>query len=361
MTNKTTFRTEKLSLTERHLHDSSTFTTGFACVSGIDFNQLRTACDSFVFQVPDESTPRGISYVFSEMMIMNHIIDTQVFNGNSTIIESELSTNFVQEVSSLIGNFDMFPSQLESSFSPVSRTFDLFAQPSLKELQSIFTLDEMPWISYDFTIGESSKVLNTYIQPHLFIGLMLNNRSIDLTTKYSKPLSSIINLESERLNLSSRKPVKNNGNVSYLGSIQSPVVSELETTLREDNTVHSTLESWKTLFLTSRVFYSPKEAIKSLREPIRDILQDLRVDFFSNRRTAAFQIHNKGVKVILFGYEKFLVQIKKSIVNIFAMRKIINESYLLLSRRVDSVLIHPKFHTIYQAQLVYKTIGRSRI
>ena len=163
MANKTAFRARELSLSQGHINYSSTFRTSLACIPCIDFHQFRTACYSFVFQIPDESIPRSISYTFSQPVTFQHRCDVELLNIDDSKFLSYCHTEFVQKITPLVSNFDMLFSQSKSCLSSVSTSFNLSTQSSAQELQSMFRLNEMSWVSYDFTIAQSCEVFQSNV------------------------------------------------------------------------------------------------------------------------------------------------------------------------------------------------------
>ena len=108
MANKTTFWARKLSFRQRHLLDNSTIGTGLACVRWINFYESPTACYSFVGQHLSEIIPRSIVYAFSENMIFQHRCDIELLNIDDSKIISYCPAELVQEVSTLVTDFQMF-------------------------------------------------------------------------------------------------------------------------------------------------------------------------------------------------------------------------------------------------------------
>src|SRR3990172_10635986 len=96
MQRRTTMRTEKLSLVERHLYSSPADTAFLASVSWISANDLSTASYCFVGQHVNESSPRRITDMLGKAMVSDHSLDIQIFNCNERIGFSEPMANLMQ-------------------------------------------------------------------------------------------------------------------------------------------------------------------------------------------------------------------------------------------------------------------------
>src|SRR3990167_2652876 len=119
MTNKTTIQALESPLTQRHIQDSSTVGTGLACISWINFNELSTSSFNLVRQHLDKAIPRDIVYAFSEMMILNHVVDLQVLDRNYFKSFDNIETCFMQEIMPLVENSFMEFCNFDSSFSSI--------------------------------------------------------------------------------------------------------------------------------------------------------------------------------------------------------------------------------------------------
>lgn len=107
MTSKTATRAVELPLVQRHLSDSSAVAASLARVPRVDLHQSGTACDSLVFQHSDESIPGCIVNVFCEMMVLDHAVYVEFFNGDKTIIVDQTATGLVQKIHPLVCNSEM--------------------------------------------------------------------------------------------------------------------------------------------------------------------------------------------------------------------------------------------------------------
>lgn len=350
MSNKTTVGTSESPLTQRHLHDVSAVATGLARVSRAYFDELSTASYGFVGQHTYETAPRSVTYSFSKMMVLNHISDLQVLNSNASEPCGEFVAEFVQEVSPLVADFVVLPSQPETSLAPVSAAFLLPAQSPMQHLQPLFTLNEEFRVSYDLTITQRGEVFQPDINSNLFGRRMLNFNIGHFASENGKPLPCPILFDSQGFDFALWNTVQDYWDVPYLGSKKTLIASKPETissfsmcsALRVGDAVHPALESWKALFPTLWVFDSAKEVLKSLVNPIRNILPNLSIHpiIFISKMFARIRPSQSLSRFLV----SFNGHTEKFVIDCFASLKRINQPYLLFLRRVNAVTIRPEFH-----------------
>lgn len=341
MQNNKTSRAFEGSPTQRHINIlPAVIASMTASFCSWVLRNYSTACYSLVFQEVCEHSPSSIAYLSCPEAVIHHTFDVQLLNGDEVIFIDEFPAKFVQKVSPLIYNLDMLFIQPENSFSSVFRTFDFPAQSSLQELQSLFGFDEETGISYLLSIGKSSEVLQADINANLLSRGMLDFCIWQFTGEDSKPLPYFILLDGESLNLTFRNTMQDNRNASNLTQSNPPVRKKLETRLRKGDAVNPTFEAGKSFFF-GILFDPSEEVLESLMHSVRDILYNLRMDFIPSFDKIVV------VKFIEACRAKFVSinrQCKKFIVNCLASLERINQSYLLLSRRIQTIFIHLNDH-----------------
>src|SRR3990167_2013547 len=366
MNNKTTVTTDKLSHREWHGLNMSALATSLASHAWINLYTLPTECDLFVGQHIDKSIPRSVSYMFCQSMGLKHIYDIQILDSNQRICFNKLKAEFVQKVSPLVSNLNMLDSQSKSGFPFVIRSFHFPTKSSIQEFQSFFSSDQVSRISYTFAIAQSSKVLQANINTNLSFRWMDDFGSINLATENSKPLTSMINFDGESFNLAFWNTVQDNRNITHLGSKKSFVgekfisimiqfISNFNFRLWKSDAIYSALKSWKTFLFIRLIFNTPKKVLKCFMNPIRYILDNLAINIrrisFSNRTIIKFIKRNLSI------FPRIYAQSKKFIIDSFTRLERINQSYLLLSRRIYPIPIHSlNDHTPNKTELIYKTI-----
>jgi len=339
MQQQTTMGTRELSLTEGHINPFSTTAapmTATSCSRILD--KLSTACYGFVGQHLNESIPRSIRNAFCQPTVLNHTFDVKVFNSDDRISINEFSAKLVKEIGSLVSDSDVLPCQEQPCLSPIHRPLLLSANPSLQEFQSLFRFNQESRIVYNFSIVEGGEVFETDINTNLFFRGVFGLNIRQFAAEDGKPLSNFINLNGEGFDLASWNPMQDDRNTSYPIEPKPFVRQKLKTTLGKSDAVHPALKSWKTLLLAGFVFNPAKEVAKSLMNPVRDILFNLRMKFRILARERLVVI--KLVERDLSKLPRIYTQSKKLIIDCFASFKRINQSSFLFVGRIQTIFEH---------------------
>lgn len=276
------------------------------------------------------------------MTVAKHILDSQVFNSNSSEPASEFVTEFMKEVKPLVADFVVSPSQEEVSFILISTPLFFLIPTPLQHFEVLFSLNKEVRINHNLSIGQGSEVFNSDINPDLLGGGMLDGYFWHFTSEDSEPLPSLVAFDSQSLNLAFRNTMQNDWDVADFGSVKTLVAEKLETILRVSNAPNPTLESWKTFLPASRVSDSPKEVLKRPVNPFGNILPNLRKKFWMLARKVIIEV--KFPQYLAFFLISFDTQFKKFIINCLTHFKRTNQLLLLLTRRVNSITIYPEFH-----------------
>ena len=105
------------------LFDSSTAPrANLRSAVGMYLNKFPTSVLCFVGEDAHELSPTSIANTTSEMMITNHIFDSEVFNGYPTVVLNQIICNFVGKISTLPFNLDMILCQEFDSLAPIATT-----------------------------------------------------------------------------------------------------------------------------------------------------------------------------------------------------------------------------------------------
>lgn len=345
MFNKTTGGTDEDFLLQRHLFLIPALATSLAASPCLRvFNKCSTAHYSFVLEHFEEASPRSIADMLRKTMIAHHPFDIQIFDSNPAELQSQTSAQLMLEVASLVGNPDMASSDLESGFASIPASLFLPAQSSLQPLQSSFALGQEMRIRNARSIAQSSKVCQADINANtLVLVRMLNDWRFNLTTEYSKPLSSAIAFDSQSLGYASRNAMQDDWELANLGAEQSSLIDKPKSRLGVGNTLDSGFEAGKSSldFLSFlSLFDSAKETIKSFAQSIASILKNLAMDIITDFRMAYLDVFDQRIEVKFLCQQKFFVQAKKLIIDKLAVFESFEKSYLLLHRRIQSVFIH---------------------
>lgn len=330
------------SLRQKHLCHSATTTTSHATTSCLWIQQdLSTACDSFVEQHPDECSPSCVADALCDATVLDHAFDVQLLDGNRAILHCQVLTQFMQEISSAIGNLHMLSLNEKFCFGTIPATFFLSAQATLQSPQPFLTLPEISRIDNLATIGQRSKAFKPDIDSNLCIARMFDLWLINFAGQDSIPLVSSL-LDSQSLDLAFRQSMEHNRHRTNLGALQSLVTQELETTLRVCDATNSALEPRKAL-LANISLAASEEVIECLAQSVGTVLQDLRMNLF-DFRSGNLDVLNDRVHIKLLSQHELLVQSEQGIVYLFAQSKLFEKSSLMYSRRIDTILEHLELH-----------------
>jgi len=360
-----TFRARELSPTEGHINFCPARTASLTASSGLwVLPQLATAYDSLVCHHLIEITPCNIKYVFSEIMIPDHVFDIKILPADYAILQSQASAQLMQEVTPLVSNLEMLPSNFNASLFPILAAFGSSGMNPLQPCKFLFSTNIESGIRDGFSFVVSHETLNPDINTNLFFGRMDNIRNIDFTTKNSKPLPYLVLLDGHSLNFAFRDSVENYRDASELRDIQSCVRNKLKGTpiiLGVGYALYFGLKSWVASLNLNALFTKlnpAKEVVKCFAQPVRDILKNLGICLSIIFRASYLDVLYKRVKIRLRGCPKCLVQIKQSVVDFLANLKLAEKSCLLLTRRIYAVFEHLlNNHTLWKYQLIYKTFG----
>ena len=342
MQNNTTFAMVG-SLRERHLCLSSTTATSHTAASCSWIQQdLSTACDSFVGQHPDESSPTCVADALCDAVVLDHAFDIQLLDGNRAILQRQAPAQFMQEVSPAIGNLHVLSCDEQLGFGTIPATFLLSGQGTLQSSQPFLTLSEESRIDNLVTIGQRGKALQSNVDSDLLSARMLDLRLIDLAGQHSIPLVRSL-LDCQGLDFALRQSMENDWHRANLGTFQSLVAQEFESALRICDTADSTLES-RIALLFGMSLASGKEIVECFAQPIGAVLQDLRMDI-GKLRCRNLHVHNDRVEVELASRPEGDALVKQHIVDLFAQRELLQHPRLMYSRRIDTILEHPELHT----------------
>jgi hypothetical protein len=130
--------------------------------------------------------------------------------------------------------------------------------------------------------------------------------------------------------------------------LQSFIAKKLESRLGVCDTLYPALESRKTsLDFPALLFqFEPvEEVIKCFCQPVRDVLQDLRMDLGIVFRAGCLNVQHKTIEPEFVGYPEFLIEVKQSVIDILADRELIENLDLLFPRGIQPIFIHPEFHS----------------
>lgn len=266
---------------------------------GLIPDEPSTSTLSLVGQHIKEHSPPRICDVFSEMMIMKHSINVEGLDPNETISVYDGSALLMQEVHSLISDFNIAHGNFMACFPPVGRALLFPAQSSLELFEFMLGFDKKAWIRNCFPVAQGGEILYADIYSDFSVGVWMRPfTGFNLTRKDSEPLSCSISLNGHGLEFSFRNSVQNDGYVTYLGNMKSFVGEKLEARLGVCDRLNTFLKAGKS-HLNPRSFLlfldSAKEVFVGFGKSVTTILKNLRVNL-CKLRSGVFNLLKNFIK-----------------------------------------------------------------
>jgi hypothetical protein len=280
---------------------------------------------------------------------MNHSPNVQPLAIDDCELFGERMGEFVQKIHPLVMNFEVLLRNLDSGLLSVPATIDTLGMYPLQSSQFLLCIEIESGVGDRLTIIVGQELLQTDINPYFGCGiLMLDHRNISLTGEHSEPLTCLVSLDGHSFDFAFGQPVENDWHRANLGYLQSFIAEKLESRLGICDALDSALEPRKTyLYFQAPLFeFEPvEEIVKCLRQPVRDILQHLRMDLGVVFWAGGLDVKHKAIQSEFVGYPEVLVKVKQCVIDILADGELIENPDLLFPRGIQPVFIHPEFHS----------------
>ena len=161
--NIATERTDMGSHRQRLLNDFPTLIAFLRGVAGIDSDDLMPSILSFDREDINELSPTGIRNGLRNGMILHHVIDIQIFNGNEAMMLGILLRHFEVEITTLPLNLQMGLSRTLGGLTPPLRPFLASTHHPLLTPDCPLALAVVPRVLYSIPLGISEE----RFQPHI--------------------------------------------------------------------------------------------------------------------------------------------------------------------------------------------------
>ena len=267
--------------------DSSfTLTANLRCTIRIHHQNARASFFRFERSDGNELTPTGIMNVFRQTMILDHVLDGQIFKFNRIELFDKFVCFFEAKIKTLALYFSMLsrkkPDRLTSirPFLPGSP-----GHSSLRCFQFALSVLDESLVFNSFAGRKSCKRLDAYIDSNCFTRC---GQMQDLLLIGSKNHIPTVDLSFNRAGLDGSFDWTAQANTDRADFREIQLVSfetECALHLRESEAIESglTLEAWVAGLFT--VLHSTEEGVKSLAKFAKRVLQNLSVyfrDIFTN-------------------------------------------------------------------------------
>ena len=351
--NKTTTGTMKLPLRKRCGLTMPAFRAILAGVGGIHSDELPTSIFSFVCKRRCELSPRCISDAFCETVIMNHTIDTEVFNCYYTEAVDDRPAQLMREIISPIS--DTFVNmrhdflRLDSLHSSLLK----LAHLPLGLGKRFLVCPKKPRIGDLFSSRQSSEGCKTNINTHSLIGFG-EYYCFRFTREAGIPLICGTSADREGFNITNYRPMELDLNITDLRQPE-PAINEGKSSLRISEAVVSIGTTKSRISRCFACLGAPKESLKSKVDSNGDVLKDLTVDCIQGR-PLLLQLRQCSLLFIqrnrlLISFPKILALLKKVVIQPAAFLKGMLHRSLLTVRRIQPIFKTSLTHKNILAQV----------
>ena len=206
---------------------------------------------SFALECQKEGSPGRITDGFSQMMVLDHARDIQIFDRDFVKLANDLKAEFVEKVASLIGHALMFASENPNGLAPIRAAQFLLAHFTLGDFQIMFSHSKIFGIINNFACREGRKALKSNVNPYYLPGFRNETGLIFFDGEDYIP-AGWLPFNRTGFNFALDRARQPKPNVSYLSQMQY-VASEPEPTLRICERIVSTArsKSWVTRFFAA--------------------------------------------------------------------------------------------------------------
>ena len=133
----------------------------------VNLDQRATVPVTLVFKLPDQLTPTCVTDRKSKLPILDHILRSQIFDGNRLIFTYQSNRQLVNKILSGISNFLMHLCDFKPCFVAIVRPFLLSTQCLLSFLEFAAFCVKAFGIGNLFTVTQSNQTCDTQINPNL--------------------------------------------------------------------------------------------------------------------------------------------------------------------------------------------------
>ena len=322
-------------------------------VGRIDFDSSSASFFRFAEQLVKKSRPGGIGNALGKTMIVRHMIDTQIFNGNHVVAIDDLSAFLMGEIVSSEGDPFVHACHGLAVLASLRGAFGKLAMLALYLCQRLFFFAEKARIGYLFSIAEGSKRRKSDVNTNLG-GHIRQAFRFALTRETDVPLAGRGTVHGTRFDPPLHRTVIDHLDATNLGKRHTVIMRDAKATLRKSEGVISVL-ALETREADFFCMFSDaaEEGFESQVNTNSHILQDLRMHatqrwafLFQYRKRIDLLIERETLTRLLIGILPFPQQV---IIEPTALFKSLIELPFLLFRWVNPIAEH-FMHTQILAQ-----------
>jgi len=185
---------------------------------GIHHDKLSPSVRRFGREYVAELSPSGIADAFSQTVVLDHILDRKVLNGDKTVIVDQLTGGLMMKVTPSPLNLKVFPGQCPHSLTPSLAAPFLAGYPFLCVGQRLLSFSKIAGVIDVFTLTGGGKGLQSNVYPYFLItrGKWLG---VDDAREDDIPVITLP-LEGNGLNFALQRPVELDLDVTHVLDIE---------------------------------------------------------------------------------------------------------------------------------------------
>jgi len=273
--------------TQIFTHHSTTLGASLRRTSGVHCYSDSTSVFSFVGQKLNQCTPSSIRNAFTELFLLQHSFDVQIFVSDKIVFIHERFSGFVTKILTFVSNALMH----KSYRLLVSMTFVFRKAPLSLSKSFLLLLEKSRLINLStiraLDIGEESEIKSNY-----FTRAWKRLRAYYLTRKVHKPLTRRSSLNSTGFYSAFARSVKDSFNRAYFREICFSVM-KFESRLRVRNRV---VPSFSFESRESRIFSRFTASPKGFESEVYSDLSILK----------HLRVHVTQLRFLIFPFRKFI-------------------------------------------------------
>lgn len=293
---------------------------------------------TFIVQEDSESTPPAIANRLGKMMIFEHPADIQVFNLDISVLVDDLSTEFVQKIIALVGNFLMLPGYRKPRLLPALASFLTTAKATLQPFKALLGFPEiLRMINLYLSVygsGQNGKMLkaqvNTY-HAQWWCGVLDFNLTLNRDVVFAAGGFA----DSTVFHLAVNRAVENSPYPTNFGQIDTAAVNLEPLWVTDGLMVMFTFEFWVFCPALEEVFVGPVKVFEFL-------LKYLTIGFFQPGHESFDHREHIGRVVIDQTFAMLIVVgltcSKTPIIDETSVPELDSQGRLLLFIGIDSIL-----------------------
>ena len=340
---QTTAGTFKDTLRQGHWLPVSASAACLRCVGRVNRREHSTSFYRFVVGHGEELRPSCIRNALCKATVVNHSVDVQVFNEDSSISVNNLSGFLMGEVLTLEPNAFVNPADDLTTFEPFRSTLRFFGKFALDFCKPLLFLLKIAGIVHYVSIGEGSEGVKANINTDRVVPYRQNFR-LNGSGKSDIPFARRRTKDSGGLWYSTERTVLNDFNVTDFINEEPPTLDgATRRDLRKCKTVIAKFPSktWISRILIG--LHSSKESFESKVDSNSDILKHLTVNalklrprLFESRKVPRLIVI---ADICFCAFPRIFSFCQEMIVKPSAFLKNILKGFCLLLGRLDTVSV----------------------